>query len=560
MVRMIRNAARTRRKKCGKRKSLFPFISIIFICSCLVWTASEESPGDDDEHQQQGGDEGKSNNLHEEDNSSITAKNNKRPRITLLGLDDILQLERSGIVGLGSHNVDSTGNQGRERLSYEELQRSDMIEDGIYDPFAPDPSCLGDDQDVDGKNDNVVGVNCWQPPDSTVDTEYVEVWEDVDEDDDEDEQISKDVKEDGSTNTAGLETLAWGYGGDDPDDSLPEDEEEEEEDLDDDNQDCTPNDDSSDEAVVGSDDDEGEGIIDDQESSSTSSSSSSKSGSTTDANAANDTINQSSSKKKKKVKKSKTILVDKHWGADDNILKMRDRLRGSNNNDNNANNNDDANKKNGNQRPPVFLLPGLASTRLVAWKHKPCPQSPLLSDIKMLDHVWLNMNLLIQMATIDARCWSECMTLGRYQSDYHDFNVDTNHMNATATATIDGDDDKQGDEESQKMHHCKLRPDEGLDSISSLAPGSISSNLLVGGTNTVYAWLIQWLADNLGYDVTSIVAMPYDWRLSPDKMESRDGFLTLMRKKIEAAVESNGMPGIMVAHSVSFFFSDCINN
>jgi len=33
-------------------------------------------------------------------------------------------------------------------------------------------------------------------------------------------------------------------------------------------------------------------------------------------------------------------------------------------------------------------------------------------------------------------------------------------------------------------------------------------------------------------------------------MESRDGFLTLMRKKIEAAVESNGLPGIMVAHSM----------
>lgn len=77
----------------------------------------------------------------------------------------------------------------------------------------------------------------------------------------------------------------------------------------------------------------------------------------------------------------------------------------------------------------------------------------------------------------------------------------------------------------------------------------------MGGTNTVYAWLIQWLADNLGYDVTSIVALPYDWRLSPDKMESRDGFLTLMRKKIEAAVESNGLPGIMVAHSVSFIFT-----
>jgi len=47
-----------------------------------------------------------------------------------------------------------------------------------------------------------------------------------------------------------------------------------------------------------------------------------------------------------------------------------------------------------------------------------------------------------------------------------------------------------------------------------------------------------------------MVALPYDWRLSPDKMETRDGFLTLTRKKIEAAVESNGRPGIMVAHSM----------
>ena len=75
----------------------------------------------------------------------------------------------------------------------------------------------------------------------------------------------------------------------------------------------------------------------------------------------------------------------------------------------------------------------------------------------------------------------------------------------------------------------------------------------MGGTNTVYAWLIQWLADNLGYDVGNIIGLPYDWRLSPDRMEARDGFLTLTRRRIEAAVKSNGQPGIMVAHSVCTF-------
>jgi hypothetical protein len=97
---------------------------------------------------------------------------------------------------------------------------------------------------------------------------------------------------------------------------------------------------------------------------------------------------------------------------------------------------------------------------------------------------------------------------------------------------------------------CKLRPNEGLDAISSLAPGSLGSTLLVGGTNTLYTWLIQWLADNLGYDVTNIIGLLYDWRLSPDVMENRDGFLTLTRRRIEAAVKSNGAPGFMVAHSM----------
>jgi hypothetical protein len=205
-----------------------------------------------------------------------------------------------------------------------------------------------------------------------------------------------------------------------------------------------------------------------------------------------------------------TTTVDKHWGSDRSILKMRDQLRnaGSGNSVDNT-------------RPPIFLLPGLASTRLVAWRFKSCPHHPLLSDIKVQDYVWLNINLILQMGTIDVVCMKECMKLGLNQTDTNDLSVG-----------------------------CKLRPDEGLDAISSLAPGGLGSSLLVGGTNTVYAWLIQWLADNLGYDVGNIIGLPYDWRLSPDRMEQRDGFLTLTRHRIEAAVKSNGQPGIMVAHSV----------
>lgn len=219
--------------------------------------------------------------------------------------------------------------------------------------------------------------------------------------------------------------------------------------------------------------------------------------------------------------------VDKHWGSDRRILSMRDKLRklGSgiyHTNEDDTSNHDEHHPFDANVRPPIFLMPGLAATRLVAWKHKTCPHSPLLSDIKFHDYVWLNMKLLVQMGTIAGTCWEECMTLGRNQTD--------------------SDIGDQG---------CKLRPDEGLDAIASLAPGSVGAELLVGETNTLFAWLVQWLADNLGYDLSNIIGLPYDWRLSPHMMEKRDGFLSHTRRRIEAAVKANGgIPGIMVAHSM----------
>lgn len=156
--------------------------------------------------------------------------------------------------------------------------------------------------------------------------------------------------------------------------------------------------------------------------------------------------------------------VDKHWGSDPHILIMRDKLReagsvASSNRvvkevkDSKTKSTTSSIPKN--RRPPVFLMPGLASTRLIAWKFKSCPQHPLLSDIKVLDIAWLNINLVFQMGTLEASCLKDCLSLGLNQTDT--------------------DDLESG---------CKLRPDEGLDAISSLSPGGIGSDLLVGGTNT----------------------------------------------------------------------------
>lgn len=80
-------------------------------------------------------------------------------------------------------------------------------------------------------------------------------------------------------------------------------------------------------------------------------------------------------------------VIDKHWGSDKNILRMRNKLRDSGSGVSRLfQTNSDGGDSNTNRRPPVFLMPGLASTRLVAWRYKACSQHPLLSDIKVLDY------------------------------------------------------------------------------------------------------------------------------------------------------------------------------
>jgi hypothetical protein len=46
-----------------------------------------------------------------------------------------------------------------------------------------------------------------------------------------------------------------------------------------------------------------------------------------------------------------------------------------------------------NRRPPVLLIPGLISSRLVAWKRKYC-RGP---DINIQDIVWLNLKKMVSL-------------------------------------------------------------------------------------------------------------------------------------------------------------------
>lgn len=160
-------------------------------------------------------------------------------------------------------------------------------------------------------------------------------------------------------------------------------------------------------------------------------------------------------------------------------------------------------------RPPIFLIPGLVSSRLVAWKKKACRGQ----DINVQDIVWLNLQKLVETMTYDQHCWLDCMKLGRNGTDPTD---------------------------------CKVRPDEGLSAIGELSPG----NIYTPPATSIFTSLIKMLAGDLGYDVNNILGLPYDWRLAPVDLENRDSFFTILKFKIETAVKRHRRPAIIMAHSM----------
>jgi hypothetical protein len=102
---------------------LLSTIYIVFIL--VVSSAADGASKEEEEHHLSSGGTYE-NNVNEEDGER------KSSRINILNLDEIINPQRSGIVGLGiQHNGDIP------RLNYDELHANDMIEDSFYDPFSP---------------------------------------------------------------------------------------------------------------------------------------------------------------------------------------------------------------------------------------------------------------------------------------------------------------------------------------------------------------------------------------------------------------------------------------
>ncbi|GAB4841049.1 hypothetical protein Ancab_021795 [Ancistrocladus abbreviatus] len=91
---------------------------------------------------------------------------------------------------------------------------------------------------------------------------------------------------------------------------------------------------------------------------------------------------------------------------------------------------------------------------------------------------------------------------------------------------------------------CKSRPDNGLSAITELDPGYIT-----GPLSSVWKEWIKWCIE-FGIEANAIIAVPYDWRLSPSKLEERDLYFHKLKLTFETAHKLRGGPSLVFAHSL----------
>ncbi|KAM1234443.1 hypothetical protein ACFX2I_004037 [Malus domestica] len=176
-----------------------------------------------------------------------------------------------------------------------------------------------------------------------------------------------------------------------------------------------------------------------------------------------------------------------------------------------------------------IIIPGLASTQLRAWSILDCPYSPL--DFNPLDLVWLDTTKLLSA----VNCWLKCMLLDQYNQTDHP--------------------------------QCKSRPDSGLSAITELDPGYITGKCIsesyfqarcfvyflnlfgTGPLSSVWKEWVKWCIE-FGIEANAIIAVPYDWRLSPSKLEERDLYFHKLKLTFETALKLRGGPSVVFAHSL----------
>ena len=90
----------------------------------------------------------------------------------------------------------------------------------------------------------------------------------------------------------------------------------------------------------------------------------------------------------------------------------------------------------------------------------------------------------------------------------------------------------------------KVRPIHGIHGVDYLASAPMAR-----APSYVFAHLIRALVE-VGYDDNNLDAAPYDWRLPPSILQTRDNYFGKLKHKIEGMVEHLGRPVVLLCHSM----------
>ncbi len=149
---------------------------------------------------------------------------------------------------------------------------------------------------------------------------------------------------------------------------------------------------------------------------------------------------------------------------------------------------------------PVVLVPGFITSGLDLWAGEGCTKK------HMRQKLWGSLPVFLQTYVTDMKCY-------------------TKHL---ALDPVTGGDPQ----------NIKVRASSGFDA-------------------TTYCWNVIWVWDKLvanlndvGYDPTNMVMMPYDWRLSFQMLQERDNYYTQLKMNIEFMRKTNGEKVVLTAHSM----------
>lgn len=187
-------------------------------------------------------------------------------------------------------------------------------------------------------------------------------------------------------------------------------------------------------------------------------------------------------------------------------------------------------------RHPVVIVPGIYASALECWEGT---AAELVGN-----RIWVTISGmgmkpagLTSVTNKVSSSFSKLLSSKKEEEDRPKNSASTNTWVQHMRLEEDGFSDPPG---------VRVRPAQGLHAIDYLC---YEMEPFGKKPSYVFAYVIQHL-QALGYDHTTLIAAPYDWRLPPQKLNERDVYFWDLKAKIELAVRKAGHPAALLGHSM----------